>query len=341
MGAKDDIGEFQPSDSLRHDALKNAIPAPSGGDADVDGARESVHAILDLETIKDSFASRREASQVAGSAQSRFRLFSAVATIAAAVATLASGLVLYGAGEAAEAAAAVGATDPNATADTLTAAEQLAQLARDNRSVILWIQIAGTFAATVMTSLLAQQGHLASWNDYRRKAEDLRQIIFNDMLNAGAGKSTTQGPSNVLSYLLELFRRFQLDLQIDYYDKRAAQQKRSANLWIYVTVALSAAATVTGLVAQQGDSWLPVAALCGLAIPVTLSAAQSWRALNMFGDKAKSYDKAKDALRELRRKLDTVREDAANGDDAKVREFVDEVHKVMSNENTNWVAAAQ
>lgn len=334
MSAKDLIGEAKDEDKLRLDVIRSAIDP---------GAAE-LHDILEDTRISGYFEMRAEASADAERAQSTFARMSLIAIIGAAMATLASALLLYGAGAggedaaaaAADAAAAVGAKD-------VAVAQALAEFVHKHRFFIIGVQVIGAFLAAFATYRLSAEDFVKKWTDNRRRAEELRRQIFTEMFNKVAAHEDAGKPpdeNGALSQVFEFFRRFQVDLQMRFYQKAALRSERSSSRLSWTAAGLAGLTGITGIIAGLGGAALVIAAFLGIALPVMLSAAQSWRALNLFGDKTKAYGKARDELQTLALDVSNIRALAANGDKAKVREFVDKVHEVMANENTNWVAAA-
>ena len=331
MSAKDLIGPAKQDDQLRLDLIKSGI----------DPNATEIRQVLDDTQISGRFAMRAEASADAGKAQSSFARLSLLAIVGTAAATLASGMLLYGAGAGAEdAAAAIADAAAAVGAEELPFTETLARLFNEQRLFIIGVQVIGAFVAAFATYRLSGEDLAKKWSDNRRRAEDLRQQIFTEIFNKVADKPGTPGDTSALSQAFELFRRFQLELQLNYYKTSARRTGRSSSRLGLIAAALAGLTAITGIIAGIGGAALVVAAFLGIAVPVALSAAQSWRVINLFGDKAKAYGKALEELQTLSLEVSAIRELAAGGEEAKVREFVDKVHTVMANENTNWVAAA-
>ena len=139
---------------------------------------------------------------------------------------------------------------------------------------------------------------------------------------------------NPVSQALEFFRRNQHELQINFYAGGFARHEDGRRL-TWFTAILAGLAAVTGMIGAFGGSALILSAFLGIAVPIPLSAAQSWRATSRDSDKAEAYRKAKDALDDiLLNKLDAVRAKAAFGDASEVRTYVDSVHVVMTTESS-------
>jgi hypothetical protein len=276
---------------------------------------------------------RREASTLAAKAQQDFRRVSIAAIVGTAIATMASGFLLYGAGSDAVASAS--------GAPATEVAQGLVGLVKQNRPTILVCQILALLASTVAASALGALRLAESWAGNRTKAEALRREVFNEVLTQASGipanGATAPDPAcNPLSQGLEFFRRYQLELQIGYYAKAATSHEGWARTLTWLTALLAGLAAVTGAVAAFGGLALTISAFLGIAVPILLSAAQSWRAVSRDTDKADAYKKAKDALDTTLLDIDAVRKAAAAGDAVAVRSFVDKVHLILTTETDAW-----
>jgi hypothetical protein len=284
--------------------------------------------ILRTAKIVGLFKMRTEASQAAASAQSWFKRLSGVAVVGTAIATLTSGLLLYGAGSEAAAAPTV---------------EGLVRWVKDNHNYILGVQIAALFFSAVVTSVLASQNFVERWQEQRKQAERLRQQIFKDILTMAQAKVPkplpAPDPGNPIAQAFEFFRRYQHEMQINFYSKGAARHGRAAQRLGWLTAILAGLAAITGVLGGFGSSALVVSAFLGIAVPILLSAAQSWRVSSRDSDSIATYQKAKAALDTNLLDIDTVRACAASGDAAAVGDYVNKVHLIMSTENDAWSPA--
>lgn len=328
------IGEADPdNDTLRTEYIKEAV----------DPGLTELRNILDHTRIQGHFKMRSDASGAAARAQSRFWWISLFSIIFVAITTLASALLLYSAGAAGEIGEAAADAAEKIGSDAIPASRAFAEYLDRNQHIILSLQIAGAALTAFATTILSLRDYAGKWNDNRRRAEDLRRQIFVEIFNQAATGSNAVEPNcnSLLSQVFELFRRFQLELQLNFYKNRSDQVERSSSWLSWFTAALAGLTALSSSINALGGDWLTIAAAMGIALPVLLSAAQSWRAVNLFGDKAKSYSKAYRQLQTLYLEVSSIREAAAKGEEATVRGFIDRVQEVMENENTNWVAAPE
>ena len=314
----------------------------------------ALHKILNSSKVTGLMRIRRGASAAAAEAQKQFKRLSLVAIFGAAIATLASGLLLYGAGSdatapppAAPAAAVAQAVPPPATAPAAggSTAGELVRWVKKHQTAIMLVQIVALLASTVAASVLAGLNLVQQWSDNRNKSETLRREVFNEVLNQAnrlvPAPLAAEDAGNPVAQALEFFRRYQHELQITYYAKGVARHEVWAGRLTWLTAALGGLAAITGIVAALGGSGIILSAFLGIAVPILLSAAQSWRATSRDSDKADAYRKAKEALEAIFLNVDDVRANAALGDVPAVRTYIDSVHIVMTTEGGAWVPAGK
>jgi hypothetical protein len=244
-----------------------------------------------------------------------------------ALAALASGLLLYGAG--------AGAGDAAPPPDQ---AEPLVAWARQNRVAIIAVQVLSLFAASVASAVLATRDYGRRWTEARRKAKAERIGLFEAVVDLAAQAPGT-GPAGALRQALEFFRRYQLELQLNYYTKRGGEQDDRDARTAWAAAVLGGLAAVTGAIGAVGGSFAVAAAFFGIAVPILLAATRSWRNANRAAETAASYKAAAEALGRLRRGLTAVRARADLGDVPAVKDFVARVHEVMRIENGAWTGA--
>jgi hypothetical protein len=334
------FGESADGDRLDLNQIADQV-APDAG---------ALHQILKSAKVSGMARIRREASAAAAKAQKDFKRLSLVAIFGAAIATLSSGLLLYGAGSEASAptpavtqSASVPqpAAAPSSSAPSETIEQGLVRLVKKHRSSIIVIQIIFLMAASISAAVLGGLKLMERWAENRNKAEVLRREIFNEVLSQAGELVPVPLPAddmgNPVSQALEFFRRYQHELQIRYYHRGVARHEGWAGRLTWLTAILAGLAAVTGLIGGFGGSALILSAFLGIAVPILLSAAQSWGATSRDSEKAEAYKKAKDALDDIMlNKLDTVRAKAALGDASEVRAYIDSVHLVMTTESSAW-----
>jgi hypothetical protein len=342
--AKTWIGAGVAGDSLDLTKILAAVPPEAA----------ALRQILDSSKVSGMMRIRREASETAAKAQKLFKRLSIVAIFGTAIATLSSGLLLYGAGsEAAAPTPAITQTAPRpatqsaaapATAGAPDTIEQgLVRWAKDHRTIIMSIQVIFLLVSSVAAGALGRLKLVERWAENRNRAEDLRREIFGEVLNQAhdmvSSPPTAPDMGNPVSQALEFFRRYQHELQIGYYGRGVVRHEGWAGILIWLTALLAGVAAITGVIGGFGGSFLILSAFLGIAVPILLSAAQSWTATSRDSDKAEAYRKAKIALDESLLNVDAVRAKAALGDAAAVRTYLDSVHGVIATERGGWIPA--
>jgi hypothetical protein len=340
-GAQDWIGQASPEDRLELGAI----------DAQLSQDANELRLILQSGKVSGLLRLRREAADTAAKAQKAFKRWSLIAVVFGAVATLASGLLLYEAGgesaapkpPATEAGAPRAPQPPAPSAQPGAATPQaepgLVDTVNKHHTVIVVIQIVGLFFSAIASAVLASTKQLDEWTTQRNEAEARRREVFDEVLNQGQHVQANSPPapgSSALCQCLEFFRRYQHELQINYYRKALTRQGRTARRLTWLTAGLSGLAAITGALGDLGPIAVVCSAFLGIAVPVLLSAAQSWRATTIGGDTKGAYATAKDALEELLLNIDEVRRKAVGGDAPAVRQYFDSVHAVMSTETKTW-----
>jgi hypothetical protein len=321
--AKTWIGKSQPGDRLDPAAISKNLPAEAGWLIDA----------LNNSKITALSEQRGRASADAARAQRNFRIASVVAVAGTTFGTLASALLLYGAG-----------ADAGGTGGAGTGVSAIVGMVKERHLVITVIQTVGLFVAAAAAGLLGSRNYVERWAQKRRQAEAQRREIFTAVLELASkpvpGPSDPVGPGNAIRQALEFFRRYQLEMQIAYFRKSGARHGFRSGALDWVTAALAAFAAVSGALGGLGSSGVVLSASLGITVPIVLSGAQSLRAASRDTDKVAAYEKACQALERAQLDLSEVEHAADAGDAAAVNAYFDRVHLIMASENEAWVPAA-
>jgi len=199
-------------------------------------------------------------------------------------------------------------------------------------------------AAASMWLFRVREGQmLDDWMGERAHAESARLAYFATL--AQLGDSTPEPSLRLLK--LEYFRRYQLDMQIAYYDQRRKQHRRSADRTLAIGGFAAAIAAVAsgsaGIVAFSNTPWASLAAL-GVVGTALAAYAATREAFNQDRRNAERYGRTLQALEILRAKLDEVRHavltTSAQAQDA-LDEYVAAVHEQLSLEHREWLSGAE
>ena len=178
---------------------------------------------------------------------------------------------------------------------------------------------------------------LHNWMSARAEAEALRWQYFEAVINAEIASGDSP---NALLFQFEYFRRYELDVQIKFYTKRAAENKRDADNWTRLSSYSVAGAAIAAGVSGLHPKLIPFAALGAVATALGSFAATK-DVVNQSRRNADLYNTTGDALVKLAGKLDDVRVAAAAGEREPVKQFVTAVHEQLAAEHRQWLQAAE
>ena len=187
----------------------------------------------------------------------------------------------------------------------------------------------------------AREGNLVeAWMSGRAHAESARLEYFATLARLENGPSDP--PLGLLK--LEYFRRYQLDVQLAYYDQRGRQHRQSADRTLTIggfAAALAAVASGSaGIVASIEAPWAALAAL-GVIGTALAAFAATREAVNQDRRNAERYGRTLSALEILRGRLDDVRGGVLAGSQAVLEEYVAAVHEQLSLEHREWLSGAE
>lgn len=209
----------------------------------------------------------------------------------------------------------------------------------------------------VCSMALAWLKPFVRWMQARGSAEQARANLFRSVLAATSPSATAPGEVPFIALQLEYFRRYQLDVQREYYGKRGPQHRRAATAasrWRLFAFTLVILAAVPVLYSLQMIEWLPWSndpklselsqawqrAFLGLG--VMASALQGLLAaiglMNLDERNAARYGSVSQNLEFLHDTyLDDARQRAINDDRSGVLKFTSLVQEQISSEHREWV----
>jgi hypothetical protein len=229
-------------------------------------------------------------------------------------------------------------------AATLSGLMMAAQIAIPIRGTVLVLGILSALsgaAATMWLSRVRQGNMLDTWMQRRAEAETRRLSYFNVVTEPNGANP----PDTDLDLLrLEYFRRYQLDVQKNFYQFRGDAHRAAADKTLdqgSLAVALSALASL--LTAGFGSVYgfataLGVVGVLGAALS---SYAGSREALSQDRRNGERYARTRTALGALEEKLDEVRKAVAAGNAQALKEFASAVNEQVSLEHRQWLEATE
>lgn len=213
------------------------------------------------------------------------------------------------------------------------------------RDFLLLVQIVCASGVVGMKYLLQHQQPFAAWHKARSAAETARIELFETVCGLTDRKWENvekQDDFPLLPLQLEYFVRYQLEVQIIYYDKRGKQHREAARKYISfgagVTFIAALAAAFVGASQGIGDG-VSIASMAALVAPILMTAQTNHSRLNQDERNGARYKITLAHLKKVRGKLlDEARKGAAAGDAAPVHAFIRAADDVISVEHSEWRA---
>lgn len=176
------------------------------------------------------------------------------------------------------------------------------------------------------------------WMTSRAKAEIARLMYFKEAAaHLVAEKNDT--PELLMLYC-SFFKRFQLDLQQNYYTGRSKQHesslRKTAKLGAIAAVIIAVSSGSSGLSGFGDSAFTALAALGTLGIALTALASR-FESLNQDERNASRYKITAESLSKVAEKYSSVQKALAEGKQpAMLVQFVDAVHEQISLEHRQW-----
>ena len=211
-------------------------------------------------------------------------------------------------------------------------------LARTLFIVLSTAAIVAGFLASTHIRLVENMKLLEKWMQHRANAEMQRLDYFNRFIRRQSAASTDPVLMELLR--LEVFRRFQLDMQLTFYTQRGRQHGRVAEKAAAVsTWAMGGAGLAAGIAGFLGSTidarWAAIAGL-GFVCQAFATNVISKEAINQDRRNEERYGRTKEILKNLRMRLDGVRAQIAAGNREMLEKFVAAVHDQLSVEHRQW-----
>ncbi len=198
-------------------------------------------------------------------------------------------------------------------------------------STILTIIFSGISSIFIM--IIKNLKLLEKWMKNRAVAEEIRLHYFQKLVDL---YHQQPGPELGVA-LLEYFRRYQLDMQIAYYKKRADElSRKSSNAIAIIAILSGLVIIINGMTGFLGLDWAFLAALA--IIVQAYSSAVSNRELSDQNERnAERYEGLRRELALIKSRIDTVRQGIAQGNHEVLGKFVKAVQDPMAAEHRQWL----
>lgn len=211
------------------------------------------------------------------------------------------------------------------------------------RTGLLLLQLVCAAGVVGMKYLLQAGKSFQAWQKSRSQAETARIELFETACGLARDWQDEQqaGDYPLLPLQLEYFIRYQLMVQVVYYDKRGKQHQAASKRYVgfgaIVTFIAAIAAGLGGLALEFIDT-VSVASIAAMAAPVLLGMQTSLSRLNQDERNAARYEITHAHLEKLRGKSSDIRKAAADGDAATVHAFIRDVDQIISVEHSQWIS---
>jgi hypothetical protein len=214
----------------------------------------------------------------------------------------------------------------------------------------LWFAILGT--AGVATGALAamwlaqiRDGEmLRRWTENRARAESQRLEYFATIINFEPERDVRpeDKPTHIRLDLLKLeyFRRYLLDSQLAFYDKRSGEHRTEADKRLNESTLWTCAATVlTGAAGLLAVRWSYFAALAGggIATAAVATMLTNTESVNRDRSNAQRYVNTGQKLVDISKQLTATREMVASGQNQALKNFYDASRDILMAEHSQWL----
>jgi hypothetical protein len=143
------------------------------------------------------------------------------------------------------------------------------------------------------------------------------------------------------SIYLEYFRRYQLDIQLAYYQQRSTNmEKKSMNSAIWIAVLAGLVIIINGIIGSLGlkFTFLVTATLIIQAYSAMISNKESGEQNER---NASRYKKQAEDLGRISSSIDRMRASIQNGKTEVIKQFLEAIHQPMRAENQQWLETMQ
>jgi hypothetical protein len=210
---------------------------------------------------------------------------------------------------------------------------------------VLWFAM-GLFAlasgayGAVLSYVLKHGSLFHRWMRARAAAESHRLEYFRRLSSANWPIGSDSGVHLGLLQL-EYFCRYQLEVQVSYYDSRQLDHQRGADVTAWIGgLAIALAAVATGLAGMLGSGvdsgWAGIAAL-GIAGAALASFARAKEIISQDSRNSERYERTRGNIQQIKVRLDEVRRAVFGGNREALLEFVAVVHEQLSLEHRQWL----
>jgi len=203
------------------------------------------------------------------------------------------------------------------------------------------LAITAGYLTNTYLSLIKNKKLFENWMKSRASAEMQRLEYFILVIKSTLGEVSIENATSNKLLKLEFFRRFQLDMQINYYGNRGKDHRINAGKAITISTWLLSGTSFTAAIAgilgtALSPKWGIVAAI-GLILQALATMVLTQESVNQDQRNEERYSRTKEALDKIRGRIDKVRESVAEGNDDVLMSFVQTAHEQLSLEHRQWI----
>jgi hypothetical protein len=136
--------------------------------------------------------------------------------------------------------------------------------------------------------------------------------------------------------VLDLYRRFRLEHQLDYYRRTGDEYERASSQALALSAVLLGFTAAVGALAATTVSWNRAWAALGVILPAMSTTLSAYTGLYAFDHLSKLYRDAARALQAMSREIEDLGPLDGPGSAAALHEFVQRVEGVLRKEQGQW-----
>jgi len=226
---------------------------------------------------------------------------------------------------------------------TITDASGASSWMEGARPVLLLLQILCAGGVAGIKFYTDRTKPYVGWQKQRSIAETARIELFETvagMTGRDWEDEWQEGDYPLLPLQLEYFVRYQLNVQLSYYDGRGKQHAAAAKRFVSVGAIITFVAAIAGAAIAAGydiGDTVSVASIAALLTPVLLTAQTGLSRINQDERNAARYEITYGHLRRRSAGLSDVRHLAQAADAKAVHEFIRLNDEVISVEHSEWI----
>jgi hypothetical protein len=195
------------------------------------------------------------------------------------------------------------------------------------------LAIAFGAVAGAFVTLIKRKGLLNKWMEFRSEAEERRTEYFNLLAQNVSGKSISEHLQ-----VLEYFRRYQLDVQLNFYTSKSETLEGAANKSLKIIIALGATVVIlNGIIGLGLDPKYSILASLALIVQAYSFMTSNKELTNQNERNAERYARSRSLMAGLKAKIDPVKMALESKDFSALTAYFNAVHEPLLAEHQQWL----